>query len=102
MSHIIVAKHALLQREDPITYTQICKLVFKKYFKSSLAYCSPLILSDLLRVAQNKGDRSTGLHFFQRKLFELFKSQREQMQTSKRLVYDRISKFFPFDQPFYL
>lgn len=24
------------------------------------------------------------------------------MQTSKRLVYDKISKFFPLDQPFYL
>lgn len=49
---IIVTKHQYLQREDPCLYTEICKLVFKKYFKQSLIYCSPIILADLIRVTQ--------------------------------------------------
>jgi len=32
LTHILVAKHTMLQREDPITYTKICKLIFKKHF----------------------------------------------------------------------
>jgi hypothetical protein len=47
---VIINKHQFLQREDSGLFLEICKLVFKKYFKQSLIFCSPIILADLLRV----------------------------------------------------
>jgi len=101
LTHILVARHSFLQREDSYTFTQIVKLIFRKHFKSSLTYCSPLILADLLRVTQQKTNNS-GLSFFKNKVYDLFKKQREEMQSTKREIYNKISKFFPFDSPYYL
>jgi hypothetical protein len=78
LTHILVSKHHFLQREDPATFTHICKLIFKKHFKSSLGYCSPLILADLLKVTQQRTG-SSGLSVFKAKVFELFKRQRDEM-----------------------
>jgi hypothetical protein len=62
----------MLQRDDPVTFTQMCKLIFKKHFKSSLSLASPLILSDLVMLTQNRSSNS-GLHVFSKKVFDLFK-----------------------------
>ena len=48
LTHILIAKHEALQRDDPVVFTQMCKLILKKHFKSSLSLASPLILADLV------------------------------------------------------
>jgi hypothetical protein len=67
---MVTQYHAIKQHDDEI-FNLICKILFKKNF-SSLTYCSPLILSDLLNVV-NTGQYN--LHFFQRKVKEAFKQQ---------------------------
>jgi hypothetical protein len=45
---------------------------------------------------------NSGLNVFKEKLGKLFKSQRDEMQTTKLEVYKKLSRFFPFDKPYYL
>ena len=89
----------MLQREDPHLFTSVCMLIFKKHFKSSLIYCSPFILADLLKVTRSS---KTGLNVFKAKVQDLFKSQRRELQSTKYEIYNRVSKFLPYDQPYYL
>ena len=35
-------------------------------------------------------------------MLALFKQQKEDLKTSKRLIFEKISKYYPFDQPYYL
>jgi hypothetical protein len=53
-------------------FTQICKLIFKKNFKSSLSLASPLILADLVMLTKKYGQNS-GLNVFSKKVLDLFK-----------------------------
>lgn len=71
LTQILAARHSMLQREDPHLFTQVCMLVFKKHFRSSLIYCSPVILGDLLRATKHS---KTGLHVFKSKVNELFRA----------------------------
>lgn len=77
----------------------MCLLVFKKYYRSSLIYCSPVILGDLLRATKHC---KTGLQVFKGKVNELFRAQRRELQGTKHEIYARVSKFMPYDQPYYL
>lgn len=49
-----------------------------------------------------KKHNNSGLSLFKAKVYDIFKKQREQMQSTKRETYDRVSRFFPYDAPFYL
>jgi len=79
----------------------MCKLIFKKHFKTSLSLASPLILADLVLLTQNT-ESNSGLHVFSKKVVDLFRHQKEDLKTSKRMIFEKISKYFPYDQPYYL
>jgi hypothetical protein len=79
-------------------FTTLCRFVFKKYFKS-LSYCSPLILSDLLKLTQSN---KHGLGLFKSKVSDVFKLQNEELKTSKREVYNKVSKYMAYECPMYL
>ena len=79
-------------------FTSICKIIFKKS-KASLHYISPYILADLLRLTMTN---KHGLGIFKNMVQHVFNIQGEEMKTSKRLVYQKVSKFLPFDTPIYL
>jgi hypothetical protein len=97
----MVHKYRTLQTEDTQTFTKILRMIFKTHYKSSLIYCSPLILADLLKLCQQMSSK-TDLSFIKTKVLEIYKLQRQEMQTTKIEIYNKISKFFPFDSPYYL
>lgn len=95
---ILNCKVDCIQSNDPELFTTICKLIFKKHF-NSLIYCSPLILSDLLKLTESN---KHGLGFFKPKLRELFKSQHEELKSSRRQIYNKVSKFMAYEVPVFV
>ncbi|CDW86819.1 UNKNOWN [Stylonychia lemnae] len=92
---ILNCKIDTIQSADPELFTTICKIIFKKHF-NSLIYCSPLILSDLLMLTESN---KHGLGFFKSKLRALFKSQQEELKSSRRNIYNKVSKFMAYEVP---
>jgi hypothetical protein len=49
-----------------------------------------LILSDLIKLLETN---KHGLAFFKDKVKKVFKSQKDDLKTSRRLVYDKVQKY---------
>eukprot|EP00347_Sterkiella_histriomuscorum_P009398 403341366 len=92
---ILCSKIDQISQYDHDLFTQMCKHIFKKNF-SSLIYASPLILSDLVKLTESN---KLGLGVFKTKLRELFKQQSEELKSSRRQVYNKVSKFMAYEVP---
>ena len=79
-------------------FVQLCKYVFKKHYKS-LTYCSPLILADLLKLSESN---IYGLGVFKTRLHDIFRHQNEELKSSKRQIYNKVSKYMAYEYPMYL
>ena len=79
-------------------FVTLCRFVFSEHPKS-LSYCSPLILFDLLKLVESN---KHGLGFFKAKVQKAFKYQNEKFKTSKKEVYNKVSKYMAYECPFYL
>ena len=91
----MVNKVDLIKRNDDELFANICKLIFKKAL-SSLSYISPLVLYDLLKLTKTN---KYGLGLFTHKVKKIFDTQNEDMKSSKRLIYNKVSKFLPYETP---